>query len=274
MLHSRIMAKQTSTNEAIGERIRYLREDVLGISQEEFAKRLGGVTRGAIGNWELGKGIKLENVQKISSVYGAPFEWLAMNRGRPPEQGRDFRDPADPDPISPDESSMSFGSVTGLRNIPQGHSAQIDVTGGMGAGGLTTIVENVSAGNGLTFAADHVRDHWRLPGEVLSSLALKAENIAIIPVQGDSMLPTLNEGDFVFIDTRHRLPSPDGIYAIADSFGGIVVKRLELIPPNEDEEDLRVTVISDNNERHASRIWRLADLHIIGRVVRRFGVVR
>ncbi|NTG48997.1 helix-turn-helix domain-containing protein [Agrobacterium rhizogenes] len=268
------MAKEKSTNEAIGERIRYLREDVLSISQEEFARRLGGVTRGAIGNWELGKGIKLENVQKISLAFGASFEWLATSRGRAPDQGLDARDPVDPDPIAPNDAPMSFGAVTGARNIPEGHSAQIDVTGGMGAGGLTTVVENVSMGNGLTFAADHVRDHWRLPLEVLSSLALKAEHIAIIPVQGDSMLPTLNEGDFVFIDTRHRLPSPDGIYAIADSFGGIVVKRLEVIPPQKEDDEVQVTIISDNSDRHTSRTWRLSDLHIIGRVVRRFGVVR
>ncbi len=183
----------------------------------------------------------------------------------------DSFDPDAPDRIS--DETMSYGTETGGKNIPEGHSAQIDVTAGMGAGGLTTIVEGVSANNGLTFAADHVRDHWRLPGEVLSGLSLKASNVAIVPVQGDSMLPTLNEGDFVFVDTRHRFPSPDGIYAIADNFGGIVIKRLEVIS-GRSEEDMMVSVISDNRERHAARTWRLDEMHIIGRVVRRFGVVR
>lgn len=37
-----------------GERFRYLREEVLGIpNQEQFAKELA-VERGAVGNWELG----------------------------------------------------------------------------------------------------------------------------------------------------------------------------------------------------------------------------
>ncbi|MGY5812026.1 LexA family transcriptional regulator [Rhizobium sp. LEGMi198b] len=272
MLHIHPMSDVSKENAMIGERIRYLRDEVLEISQEEFARRLTGVTRGAIGNWELGKGIKRENLQRITATFGASFDWLATGKGRAPIKGLDWRDPAEPDHSSAEEV-MTFGTITGGRNIPPGHSAQIDVTGGMGAGGLTTTVDSVQSQSGLTFAADHVRDHWRLPGEVLSALSLKAESIAIIPVQGDSMLPTLNEGDYVFVDTRHRFPSPDGIYAISDSFGGIVVKRLEVVSEPGDEEP-KVSVISDNHERHAARIWRLEDMNIIGRVVRRFGVVR
>lgn len=272
MMHSSLMNDTTKANGLIGERIKYLRDEVLELSQEEFASRLGGVTRGAIGNWELGKGIKLDNLQRIASRFRISFDWLALGKGRAPESGLEWGDPTAPDETA-GEGAMSLGRATGQRNIPAGHSAQIDVTGGMGGGGLTTIAESVPGPNGLTFAADHVRDHWRLPTEVLSALALKAENIAIIPVQGDSMLPTLNEGDFVFVDTRHRFPSPDGIYAIADSFGGIVVKRLEVVSQPGDDE-LKISVISDNSERHASREWRMEDMHIIGRVVRRFGVVR
>ena len=74
----------------------------------------------------------------------------------------------DPDAVDEQhQDEMSLGNATGARNIPEGHSAQIDVTGGMGAGGLTTVVESVPGRNGLTFSADHVRDHWRLPQDCL-----------------------------------------------------------------------------------------------------------
>jgi DNA-binding transcriptional regulator YiaG len=45
----------------IGKRIKLLRESVPGRTQADFA-RLLGVSRGAVGNWELGQGIKRENL--------------------------------------------------------------------------------------------------------------------------------------------------------------------------------------------------------------------
>ena len=71
-------------DDSIGERIRYLREEVLDLGQEEFAREIG-VSRGAVGNWELGKGIKRANVVRIADRCGISIEWLATNRGARPE---------------------------------------------------------------------------------------------------------------------------------------------------------------------------------------------
>jgi DNA-binding Xre family transcriptional regulator len=174
-------------------------------------------------------------------------------------------------PVPADEIAPTIGTETGVRGIPEGTVPQIDVTAGMGGGGLTIVNPGVPGRSGMTFAAEHVRDYWRLPNEVISALGLKSTDIAILPVQGDSMADTLIEGDFVFVDTRHRIPSPDGIYALADSFGGVVVKRLELLPAKS-LEDIRVRIISDN-PKHSPREFALDEVSIIGRVVRRFGVV-
>lgn len=175
----------------------------------------------------------------------------------------------DSEPFSHDES-MTVGSETGRRGIPDDASAQLDVTAGMGGGGLTIISEGIPGRSGMTFAAEHVRDFWRLPGEVLAALSLKARDVIIVPVQGDSMADTLIEGDYVFVDTRHRLPSPDGIYCLGDEFGGLIVKRLEVVERIDD--DVRVRVISDN-PRHPSKPRMLSELRIVGRVLRRFGIV-
>lgn len=166
---------------------------------------------------------------------------------------------------------MTIGQETGRRGIPDDASAQLDVTAGMGGGGLTIISDGVPGRAGMTFAAEHVRDYWRLPGEVLAALGLKARDVIVVPVQGDSMSDTLVEGDFVFVDTRHRLPSPDGIYCLTDDFGGLVVKRLEVVSQPRDEE-VMVMVISDN-PKHPPKPRALSDMQIIGRVLRRFGVV-
>ena len=126
----------------------------------------------------------------------------------------------------------------------------------------------------MTFAADHIAGYWQLPDQVLTSLSLRARDTVIIPVQGNSMAPTLIEGDFVFIDTRHRWPSPDGVYALADEFGGIIVKTLRLSEQRGDEGPY-IDVVSDNpdRERYPVKNRPADELRILGRVVRRFSAV-
>lgn len=63
----------------IASRIRKVRSDA-GLSQQAFADRLGTATRGAVGNWERGQGIKRENLQLIADKFRVSFEWLATGR--------------------------------------------------------------------------------------------------------------------------------------------------------------------------------------------------
>ena len=64
----------------IGKRIKLLRESIPGRTQADFA-RLLGVSRGAVGNWELGQGIKRENLVLVSQKTGASLDWLMGNNG-------------------------------------------------------------------------------------------------------------------------------------------------------------------------------------------------
>jgi transcriptional regulator with XRE-family HTH domain len=145
---------------------------------------------------------------------------------------------------------------------------EIDVTAGLGGGGLS-IIENTTA-NGITFHKEAVRDVWRLPEWMLSRFNARPQHIKAFPSQGDSMLPTINDGDVVFIDTRHRVPSPPGVYALADEFGGVVIKRLEVISRPGDE---MITVqISSDNPRHSTRTLTLDEIQIIGRYIGRFTI--
>ncbi|CDX26879.1 Putative phage repressor (fragment) [Mesorhizobium plurifarium] len=82
--------KPTAAAIELGKRIRQLRVEILEMeSQQAFADLLG-VTRGAVGNWELGQGIKFENVQLIALKTDCSLEWLTLNRGVPyPVRGID-----------------------------------------------------------------------------------------------------------------------------------------------------------------------------------------
>lgn len=146
---------------------------------------------------------------------------------------------------------------------------EIDVTAGLGGGGLA-LIEGDANQHGMTFSAEVVRDFWRLPSWVLNRFNAQAGHIKAFPSQGDSMSPTIDDGDVVFADIRHRVPSPPGVYVLADEFGGVVVKRLEVISRPRDENVI-VKVISDN-PRHQPRDLMLAEINIIGRYVGRFTV--
>lgn len=274
-------------------RIRAVRKH-MRLSQEAFGARFG-ITSQAVSQWEkperAGQARRparpsKDNLAEMSRMAGVRLEWLMSGVGEMlPEhlssediaaslddtrQIDSMDDASDGRAIDPDEP-MTIGSETGRRGLPKDASAQLDVTAGMGGGGLTIISPGVPGRSGMTFAAEHVRDYWRLPPEVLAGMGLRPHDIIVMPAQGDSMLPTLNEGDFVFIDTRHRLPSPDGLYAITDEFGGMIIKRLEIAGTEDD--DIRIRVISDNAARHEPKSRLLSEMQIIGRVVRRFGVI-
>lgn len=66
---------------ARGERIKFVRKDVLGLkSQEEFARLISSqgkpVSRGAVGNWEIGKDVHVDNLISISKVANVELKWL------------------------------------------------------------------------------------------------------------------------------------------------------------------------------------------------------
>lgn len=144
-----------------------------------------------------------------------------------------------------------------------GAIAEIDLVAGMGGGGLAAT--EISSLNGITFQSEVVRAHWGMPNWVLQKMNVRAHNVACFPCQGDSMSPTISDGDVIFVDTRHRVPSPPGIYAIADEFGGVVVKRLEVISKPRDE-DVLVRVSSDN-PHYRDKELLLNEISILGRYI-------
>lgn len=70
----------------LAERITYVREKVLGLSQKALAAKLG-VERGAVSNWERGKGIGNKNLKALASLAKASLDWLVNETGEPPPIG-------------------------------------------------------------------------------------------------------------------------------------------------------------------------------------------
>ena len=262
--------------DTIGKRIKHLRHAVFGQTQEEFAAALkphvdGGITRGAIGNWERDQGIKTENLTMIARVTGAPLDWLANGRGKAPQTPADLSrrasifatfDPDDAEPDVPFEAEAPDNiDPDGVPVIPPGGIVEVNVRGGTGPGGE---LQHVYRRDGDEFrAVDAIKpDPWVFPGWFMQDvLRARPEHILALETQGDSMEPTIDPGAVVFIDTRHTIPSPDGVYAIRDRWGLIQVKRLETF--GEARSHLRV--VSDKDGRAVS--MPMDEVAIVGKVI-------
>ncbi|MFY9840093.1 MAG: LexA family transcriptional regulator [Xanthobacteraceae bacterium] len=102
---------------------------------------------------------------------------------------------------------------------------------------------------------------WMFPPSFLSKqLQTPAKNLFVIEAEGDSMAPTIMSGEKVIVDTGHKTPSPDGLYAIRDSFDKVIVRRLQLL---RSAQPSRVKIISDN-PKHAVEEVPLTDIEVVG----------
>ena len=120
-----------------------------------------------------------------------------------------------------------------------------------------------SAGNGSVVHEENVVDHLVFKRDwIVRSMGLNPKALALIDVRGDSMSPTINDGDLILLDTREGQQTTEGIYAI-NLAGGLLVKRLRLRLSG------TIEVVSDNERYGTETISgeQLAQLHIVGRVV-------
>ena len=234
----------------------FLKASKLG-SQEALAEALD-VSRATINRLANDHDqLKRDRAEKMAPLLETTVEALMLNH--PPKVYL----MASFDPDAQDEHEVETRTEPNTKDIPE-----IDLVAGLGGGGMS-IVENTSQ-NGITFHKEAVRDHWRLPDWMLMRMGVRAPHVAAFPSRGDSMTPTIEDGDVVFVDTRHRVPSPPGIYALADEFGGVVVKRLE-VTSRPGEETITVQISSDN-PRHTTRELTLDEIQIVGRYIGRFTI--
>ncbi|KPF79880.1 peptidase S24 [alpha proteobacterium AAP81b] len=89
----------------------------------------------------------------------------------------------------------------------------------------------------------------------------RPEALSIIHVEGDSMLPTLADGDQILVDTDDRDRLRDGIYVLRTD-DALLVKRLSVNPATR-----RLTIRSDNDAYPTWHECDPASVAVIGRVI-------
>lgn len=159
------------------------------------------------------------------------------------------------DPDAPEPHYVDDRTDESPHPVTPGDVANLNIRGGLGLGSL----EGVEAHDSGQLYADHVNGFWNFPPAVKAGWR-NMPNVYSIPVEGDSMEPTLSSGSYVFVDMTHTVPQPEDIYA-CDYGDGLTIKRLQMVPRTD-----KIMVMSDN-ERYANYELRREDVRVYGRVV-------
>ncbi len=126
-----------------------------------------------------------------------------------------------------------------------------------------------SAGAGAIIESDRLVDFLAFKKDwIRRTLALDPQRLAVISAEGDSMRPTIAEGDVLLVDTKITNVRDSAIYVL--QLGGVLlVKRLRI------RLDGGVDVISDNPAYPVESVAQrdLDRLAIAGRVVWHGGLV-
>lgn len=125
---------------------------------------------------------------------------------------------------------------------------------------------SVSAGGGAYEAQDDF-ESLEVPPYFINMLGGKEnlKNIDAINVVGDSMEPTLNNDNIIFLDKTKNDAARDGIYAFTTTHG-LFVKRIQK------RVDGNLDIISDNKD-YPSQVLNSSEINVIGKVISSFGMV-
>lgn len=185
--------------------------------------------------WNEGAPPRAEHLRRIHQVTGVSIDWLLTGEG-PMRRGKAAR-----------EAARSIGASTDSDEFDYLPLYNVAASGGHG-----TEAAEPSRARLLAFRRDWVRQQLR---------ATPAE-LYLLYVEGDSMEPTLSDGDIVMLRRAEGSPR-DGIYVLRIG-SALHVKRLQFLGGGE------VEVSSDNRTYKAFSI-RLEDpgeqVEIVGRVV-------
>lgn len=118
-----------------------------------------------------------------------------------------------------------------------------------------------TAGKGDICFEEEIIDHLAFSDKWIKKAGLEKKKLSIITIKGDSMKPTLEEGDIVLIDHRYNTLKNDSIYVLLMD-GELRVKRLQKGPD-------QVIIVSDNTKYTPQHI----DMQILDDLIKIVGKV-
>ena len=201
---------------------------------------------------------------------GDDYASLSRLLGRNPTYIQQFVKRGVPRRLSEDDRrklAMHFGIAERLLGGPEDHAGRAVMTrsGAATSGDYILIPQldiGASAGTGAEPGAESPLAILAFQSTWVRSVASgRPEALSVIQVEGDSMLPTLADGDNILVDTDDRERLRDGIYVLRTD-DALLVKRLSVNPATK-----RLTIRSDNEAYPSWDDCDPATVAVIGRVV-------
>lgn len=221
----------------------------------DFAEKVGVTTR-ALSNYLAGRMPKAEVRKNICAAYGINPMWLFQGVG-----------PMYTDEKMTDVSAIGLGGkAAGIAGFSDLETADMSVVAPDGIQTLYVpkVEARLSAGTGSLEISDNVRGYFGFRSDWLHRKGCPSKMV-LMTVTGDSMRPTLENGDLALINLAQTDVVNGGIYAVGleDS---VVVKRLERLPG-------KLVLVSDNRDAYNPRELDMTDeavcesVRVIGRVL-------
>jgi transcriptional regulator with XRE-family HTH domain len=218
----------------------YYAREARGMSRSELV-RLSGVSKQQLSRLENGLiRLRLDHLRPFAPHLGYTPEQMLLWGRFPGTETLEFGQKSAAEPLIPGvpelDARASVSSLAGKRNIRKEGRYSDPV----------------------------LPEQWIFPStfvrEVLHS---SLERLLVISCEGDSMAPTIGSGERVIVDSDHKTPSPDGLYAIRDALDCVIVRRLHVLRSS---KPTSVRVIADNPKNPSEEI-PLNDLDVVGKVL-------
>lgn len=204
----------------------------------------------------------IERIEKLINENGLTMKAVSLAAGKNETFVRDMiKRGRSPSVANLDAVEKAIAKLSG-QDIPKMPEAQaqgipnLDIHAGMGNGGLGHIEIDERTSRPLPQYTD---GDWLFPPSFMQRLGTLKGKYAM-PVEGDSMAPTIAPGSVVFVDTARAYPSAPGLYVV-DAGDGRLVKRVELIAGTD-----QIAVMSDNPSYRNYEFDR-ESVQIFGRVI-------
>lgn len=214
--------------------------DASGLKAPEVAEK-AGIPLKTLANYMRGGGMKVLGAVRLAQACGVSVEWLLTGVGPGPGAvGSATSEPW----LPPGNQPKNEQDFPDLIRLPR-----YDV--------------RAAAGDGAEVVSEHVAEFIAFSESwIKQTLRRKPDGLAIIEAVGNSMSPTINDGDTLIIDTKVVEANSDGIYVLSVR-NSLMVKRIQL------QIDGDILVLSDNPSFEPKRIQAndFEMMRIVGQVL-------
>jgi phage repressor protein C with HTH and peptisase S24 domain len=211
------------------------------LSQSELSRR-SGVPQPTINRILKGtgkKGPESHTIKPLAEACNVAFQWLYEGIGPMERESARAAGP-DAETIKVSVEDKESGKFVGVRMLKRVIHAGVDGIEG-----------DFEYDDGIILS---------LPLDWVEQKRLRAENLVALKVKGESMYPTMREGNVVIVNTADRMPMDGELFAVNHNHKP-VVKRLE-------REGGSWYLASDNRLPQYTRRSVDEETQIVGRVVR------